>query len=245
MRRMLSLFLVIFVLLCAACTPRPASDADSGASPSASPTDDTQAAATTSAIDKSAWNLVLVNKWLPLPDGFDSTLTLAAVGNGQTLDARIVADFQAMLQAGSAYQLHAQSGFRSVAQQTTLFNREVAGYTAKGYSQADAEALAAQVVARPGTSEHNTGLAVDMAGSGDNSASMSFVNTPAFAWLKDNCYKYGFILRYPDNTTAVTGITYEPWHYRYVGVEAATAIMSQGITLEQYLGWSPPADTGG
>lgn len=119
--------------------------------------------------------------------------------------------------------------------QITLYNRQVSQWLNRGYSQAEAEAKAATVVARPGTSEHHVGLAADVLGSGYASLEESFENTPAFAWLKAHCAEYGFILRYPKEKEDITGVIYEPWHYRYVGVEAATEIMRRGITLEEYL----------
>jgi LAS superfamily LD-carboxypeptidase LdcB len=91
------------------------------------------------------------------------------------------------------------------------------------------------VVARPGTSEHHVGLAVDILGSGYYSLEQSFENTAAFKWLKAHCAEYGFILRYPKEKEHITGVIYEPWHYRYVGVDVAKEIMSRNITLEEYL----------
>ena len=102
-----------------------------------------------------------------------------------------------------------------------------------------AERQAAQWVARPGTSEHNLGLAADIVSADwyaqHDDLTADFDQTPAFAWLREHCADYGFILRYPLGKESVTGVTYEPWHYRYVGEEAARAIMDAQLTLEEYL----------
>lgn len=183
--------------------------------------------------DGSEWYLKLVNPWNQLSSSYPLQLT-TYFGDKQ-YDQRAIDSLRKMISAGSAYGLAPASLYRSAALQTTLFNREVAAYKNQGYSQAKAEAAAANVVARPWTSEHNLGLAADILGSGYSSLEVSFDTTPAYRWLKSHCAEYGFILRYPKDKIDVTGVQYEPWHYRYVGVEAATEIMSRGITLEEYL----------
>ena len=183
-----------------------------------------------------AWNLRLVNSWnaLPADYGYEEHLT-NEFGNSLLFDARAATALREMLNAGSAYGLRAASLFRPYELQVTLFNRKVNTYLGRGYSQAEAEAKAATVVARPGTSEHHLGLAADILSTGIYSLEQSFENTDAFRWLKAHCAEYGFILRYPKDKEDITGVIYEPWHYRYVGVEAATVIMSRGISLEEYL----------
>lgn len=116
------------------------------------------------------------------------------------------------------------SGYRSYSTQNTLYNN---------YVNRDGKALADTYSARPGHSEHQTGLAVDI-----NSLNQSFINTPEGKWLNNNCYKYGFIIRYPQGKESITGYMYEPWHIRYVGVDVATALYNDGnwISLEEYLG---------
>ena len=99
-----------------------------------------------------------------------------------------------------------------------------------GCSEEEALKGAATEVARPGTSEHNLGLAVDF-----NSVEQNFENTEAFNWLNKHCTEYGFILRYSASTQDITGVIYEPWHYRYVGKENAKKIMKSGLTLEEYV----------
>lgn len=103
-----------------------------------------------------------------------------------------------------------------------------------GYSEEGAREEAARWVARPGTSEHETGLAVDIVDKGYQILDRKQEQTPVQQWLMEHCVRYGFILRYPTDKSELTGIGYEPWHYRYVGPEAAAAIMEQGICLEEY-----------
>ncbi len=124
-------------------------------------------------------------------------------------------------------QLVAVSGFRSYERQKELFDAEVAD---KG------ETEARKWVAAPGESEHQSGLAMDISALNyGGKLDQGFENTPEFLWLKDNAHKYGFILRYPKGAEEITGYSYEPWHYRYVGVSAATEIHDRGITLEEYV----------
>lgn len=182
------------------------------------------------------WNLVLVNAWNPLPTDYSNGLTLVNYDSAQRqFDSRAIDSLRAMIQDGAAYKISAASTYRSVELQTTLYNRKVNEYLNAGYNRQRAEEVAATIVARPGTSEHNTALVVDVLGSGYSSLVQSFENTEAFRWLKAHCAEYGFILRYPKEWESVTGVIYEPWHYRYVGVEHAKIIMERGITLEQYL----------
>ena len=108
-------------------------------------------------------------------------------------------------------------------------------WLAKGYSQSGAEREAAKVVAYPGTSEHHLGLAVDLVSDEHVALDEGAERTKGYQWLVSHCQKYGFILRYPNGATDITGIIYEPWHFRYVGKEAAEEIMERGITLEEYL----------
>jgi len=116
-----------------------------------------------------------------------------------------------------------------------LYNNKVQEYLNAGYAQRTAEAEAGKWVAVPGTSEHNLGLVVDIVNQGYTGAlEQYFEDSPTFTWLYENCADYGFILRYPKTKEAVTGIVYEPWHYRYVGEEVAHYIMDNDLTLEEY-----------
>mgnify|MGYP002518728592 CR=1 FL=1 len=188
------------------------------------------------------WYLKLANDWNTLPGDYDQSFTAVEYGgglSGKLFDSRAVEALRDMLAAGNAenpaLKLQPVSCYRSVALQKSLYQRQVNKYLGQGYSQARAEEIAATVVKRPGQSEHNTGLAADLGGSGNYSLEESFENTAAFRWLIENCADYGFILRFPKGKEAITGVIYEPWHYRYVGKEAAKEIMEKGICLEEYL----------
>lgn len=183
-----------------------------------------------------AWNLLLVNPWNRLPD--DHTVELAQLGNGHAIDARAYDDLQEMLDAARGEGLSPLicSSYRTSEKQQALYDKEVKGQLSKGYSQEAAEAEAAKWVALPGTSEHQTGLAVDIVDLSYQLLDEGQEKTPVQKWLMENSYKYGFILRYPSDKSSVTGIGYEPWHYRYVGKEAASEIYEKGICLEEYLG---------
>lgn len=188
------------------------------------------------------WYLKLANDWNTLPADYDASFTAVEYGGGLTgklFDSRAVEALREMLAAGNkadaSLRLQPVSCYRSVALQKSLYDRQVQKQLANGYARAKAEEIAATIVKRPGQSEHNTGLAADLGGSGDYSLNQSFENTKAFRWLMENCADYGFILRFPKNKEAITGVIYEPWHYRYVGKEAAREIMDGGLCLEEYL----------
>ncbi len=184
----------------------------------------------------SDWNLMLVNDWNGMSSDYESTVTFVSAGNrNQKVDSRILENLKAMLEAGKAYGIDVQSGYRSAEHQGTLYWRQVQYRRNAGWNELAAQKAAGQVVKRPGYSEHNTGLAVDLGGSGNFELEQNFENTPAFKWLYEHCADYGFILRFPKGKEAITGVIYEPWHYRYVGKEAAREIMDSGICLEEYL----------
>lgn len=186
--------------------------------------------------DGASWNLLLVNDWNELPNEYEKSVTLVPVGNrNQQVDRRMLASLEAMLSAGAAHGIDVQSGYRSSALQGTLYWRQVNRYLSMGYDEIPAQQQAGAVVKRPGYSEHNCGLAVDLGGSGNFKLEEDFEQTAAFRWLIENCADYGFILRFPKGKESITGVIYEPWHYRYVGVEAARAIMENDLCLEEYL----------
>ena len=183
-----------------------------------------------------AWNLLLVNDWNPMPIGYDAALNLVPVGNNNDVfDSRAADALMQMVEAGSAYGIECVSGYRSAATQDTLYWRKVQQYRDQGYSEYDAQLTGGTVVKRPGYSEHNCGLAMDLGGSGNYSLNTDFENTEAVAWLMEHCADYGFILRFPEGKEDITGVIYEPWHYRYVGTEAARYIMENNLCLEEYL----------
>lgn len=181
------------------------------------------------------WRLLLVNPWNTLPEGFSVQLT--TLKNGHAIDERAYPDLQAMMDAARAEGLSPIicSSYRTQEKQQALFDAQVNKNLAQGYSREEAERKAGEWVAVPGTSEHQTGLAVDIVSLNYQLLDENQEKTPEQKWLMENCWKYGFILRYPTDKSELTGIGYEPWHYRYVGKETAKEIMEKGLCLEEYL----------
>jgi D-alanyl-D-alanine carboxypeptidase len=176
------------------------------------------------------WSLVLVNQWEPLEG--ELAIDFAELSNGELVDIRIFAELQDMLDDARDEGMNAEvvSGYRSDEEQQRIMDDKIAQYQSEGYSDEQAAAEAELWVAAPRTSEHHLGLAVDINADGIHSA-----GEDVYGWLRENAHKYGFILRYPPGKTDITGILYEPWHYRYVGTQAATEIYHRGICLEEYL----------
>lgn len=183
----------------------------------------------TEPVPEADWRLVLVNRNNPLPENFE--ITLKELRNSQFVDERIYPELQQMFDDARAagYSPLINESFRSHERQQEIMDSHIANYEASGYSHDDAVTAAETEVAIPGTSEHELGLALDITTEGDIDP------TGLWYWLKENSWKYGFILRYPEEKTDITGITYEPWHFRYVGKEAAKAIYDSGVCLEEYL----------
>lgn len=187
-------------------------------------------------LDPDDWNLRLANLDNYLPDGFtvETGLIIQAYAskNQMEFDARAVDELNAMLKAAndSGVNIFVVSSYRSVRYQTGLYNNEVQKWVNQGYDNEAAKKKAATIVAVPGTSDHNLGLAVDL-----NSVEESFENTRQFAWLQEHAEEYGFVMRFPKNKQDITKIIYEPWHYRYVGVEAAKEMNRLDMCLEEYV----------
>lgn len=181
------------------------------------------------------WKLILVNEYHPLEAGFE--VELKTVTGGQKVDARIVEPLMAMMQQMREEGLWPTvcSGYRTIEKQSRLFNEYIEGKQKNGWKFEDAFFKAKTRIAVPGTSEHHTGLAIDIVGMSHQSLDDAQAETKEAMWLAQHCAEYGFILRYPKDKTDITGIDYESWHFRYVGEEAAASIMKQGITLEEYL----------
>jgi LAS superfamily LD-carboxypeptidase LdcB len=179
--------------------------------------------------------LTLVNAGNPLPDDYAPSLAYAE--DAFLFDARAVEALLAMLfgarEAGLSPMIC--SAYRSATKQLELYNEKVDELVDNGYSMFDAEATAKTIIAYPGASEHNLGLAVDIVASYDDTLDRTQADTPEIQWLTAHCAEYGFILRYPEDKSQITGIMYEPWHFRYVGKEDAKEIMERGICLEEYL----------
>lgn len=182
------------------------------------------------------WYLLLVNRDHPLPEDF-SIPELTQLKNGHAIDSRAYSSLQAMLDGArsAGYNPLICSSYRSQGKQEKLFTQKVRTYLNRGYDQDEAEKLAAGWVSPPGTSEHQAGLAVDIVDREYQLLNEEQEKRPVQQWLMEHCAEYGFILRYPTGKSELTGVNYEPWHYRYVGEEAAQAIMSEGLCLEEYL----------
>lgn len=179
--------------------------------------------------------LTLVNYQNQIPDSWK--IDLVKLSNGQSIDKRAYPDLQQMMDDARAQGLSPLicSSYRTQDKQQRLFNNEVVAYQQQSSSQEEAEEKASFWVARPGTSEHQMGLAVDIVATSNQQLDESQERTAEQQWLIQNCYKYGFILRYPNDKNQITKVGYEPWHYRYVGKEHAQKIMQEGICLEEYL----------
>lgn len=174
-------------------------------------------------------SLTLVNKYYYLDQDFsvETVEQDARYGSvGEKMEVETYAAFEKMFQAAydDGYQLYVTSGYRGYDEQEEVF----ASYLAEG-----GEDHALKYAAKPGYSEHQTGRAIDVFTPGETTS--SFAGTPVAKWLEENAHLYGFILRYPEGKENLTGYIYEPWHYRYVGLEAAQEIKSRGITLEEYV----------
>ena len=181
------------------------------------------------------WNLVLVNYKNPMKEGY--VPELMELEPGYSVDSRIADEAREMLADAKKAGLHIVmcSAYRSVERQETLFNEcmKECMNSGMGYWQAYSETVLK--VAEPGNSEHALGLALDLISNQYTELDQGQENTKEAKWLAENCHKYGFILRYPPEKTNITGIIYEPWHYRYVGEEHAKKIYELGVTLEEYL----------
>ena len=189
-----------------------------------------------SAVPKDGWNLILVNGDHPLPQDFQIP-ALTQLRNNHAIDQRAYPALQRMMDDCRAEGLQPTicSSYRSWEKQEELFQRKVQSCLPQAGSLEEAEEQAAVWVARPGTSEHQAGLAVDIVDKSYQLLDEGQEKTAVQQWLMEHCAEYGFILRYPTEKSALTGVGYEPWHYRYVGEEAAGEIMSRGICLEEYL----------
>jgi glucan-binding YG repeat protein len=180
-------------------------------------------------------NFIMVNPWNALPEGYALDPVYAC---GTMLDPACQEALEKMLADCSAagHSPRIVSGYRSIADQRINLARMIQSYEDQGYSYNQAYYTATKIVAVPGTSEHHLGLAFDITEAAYPNLNHQQANTPTQQWLMENCWKYGFILRYPEDSTDITGIIWEPWHYRYVGTELAMEIYELGcIPLEVYI----------
>ena len=183
--------------------------------------------------------MVLVNHTNKMPDNytFDTKECGSQTAVNKTLQTAACDAFLEMQKAAAAdgVTVWMQSGYRSVKYQTGLYERKTKYYTDRGYDTATAKEMAAAVVNPPGYSEHNCGLAADLNSPEHTGLDEGFENTTAFRWLCEHAVDYGFILRYPKGAEDKTEITYEPWHWRYVGRENAAKISASGLCFEDYI----------
>ena len=222
----------------------PSQAASEGAQPDLPPASDSQAAVPTpapqqtpAAQDEDEWQMRLVNATNPLPEGYEPPLAEIPKQGGRQFDARALDALKQMLADGNAQGLSLMvcSAYRSVARQDELFSSMQQDYMAQGKSEQEAYRITATIRAPHGCSEHSSGLAADIVTMDYQTLDSGFAKTDAAKWLAAHCAEYGFILRYPPDKQEATGIIYEPWHFRYVGVENAQKIKDSGLCLEEYI----------
>ena len=189
------------------------------------------------AVSPDDWRLLLVNRWNPIPDGY--TFERTQLKYGHAVDSRAYPDLQEMMDACRAAGLDPRicSSYRTEAKQRELYEDKIQRLLDEGYSYERAVEEAGTVVAVPGTSEHQTGLALDIVDASYQHLDEAQEDTQVQKWLMEHSWEYGFVLRYPNGKSETTGIIYEPWHYRYVGREAAREMTELGLCLEEYVDW--------
>jgi len=177
------------------------------------------------------WNLLLVNTYNKMPD--DYQVQLESIDQYRSFDIRAIHHLTEMIQAiryAGISNVWIQSAYRNPEDQKTLFEEQVQAYIYQGYNEKTARELTEKMINKPWHSEHNLGLAIDF-----NYVNREFENTAAFQWLQENAQDYGFILRYAEEKEEITKVSYEPWHWRYVGQEHAKKMKEQNLCLEEYI----------
>lgn len=184
--------------------------------------------------DGTDWRLVLINKQHPIPDGYD--FKLGSFASGMRCDERVIEDLLLMMQAAKkeGINLVVRSPYRASDHQEDNFNNRISSYMREGLSYMEAYKVTSQVITVPGCSEHEVGLALDITSDVYSKLEQPFADTEAGKWLAEHSHEYGFILRYPLGKEYITGIEFEPWHFRYVGREAAAVIKQEDICLEEF-----------
>ena len=188
------------------------------------------------ASDSNGWALALVNEEYPLDTSYEPA-DLTEIETDRSVDSRIAQDLQDMLDAGKeeGLTMYVASAYRPYDKQREVFNSTMQDWIDEGYNPLDSYDETKKSVAVPGTSEHATGLAVDIISTEYEELDERQADTDEQQWLMEHCWEYGFILRYPEDKADITGIIFEPWHYRYVGKDVAKEITEKGITLEEYV----------
>lgn len=181
------------------------------------------------------WALFLINQKNTLPENY--SITTEKVYAQYVMDSRCALYMKNMIADAkkNGVNLSVISSYRTIEYQKNLLDKEVQAFKNQGLSDDEAYVKATEGVAVPGQSEHNAGLAADILEEGNYTLSEGFEKTPEFKWLSEHANEYGFILRYPKGKQDVTGIYYEPWHYRFVGIYHATKIKESGLCLEEYI----------
>ena len=181
--------------------------------------------------------LVLVNNNLPQTDAEPPVLEVADSTTGQQLEQEAAQAWKAMASAAQkvGIQLTLVEGYQTPERQQEAFDARKQIYLDQGMTEEKADSRAAAIVPRPGCNESGTGLAADILSSDYTTLDTGFADTDAFRWLSAYGADYGFILRWPEDCQAVTGMVYQPWHWRYVGVENARAIAASGLSLEEFV----------
>lgn len=180
------------------------------------------------------WQYVLINKDTPIKSYAPSVRQFGS--DGPYVDKRMIDSLSSLVDAAkeAGFEPYISVGYRSYADQQQLFNEKASELSKNGvYTYEEAQQIAAEIVAKPGTSDHQTGLAVDILDKEYEVLDYSKMDSKFFDWLDANCAQFGFIKRYPSNKKSVTGWD-EPWHYRYVGKEVAEFIMKNGMCLEEF-----------
>jgi len=189
--------------------------------------------------DTDDWNLILVNNENPLPEDFNVETT--EVADGESIDSRIVENWEQWDEKAleNSFSLSLISGYRTVDHQESNFNSQLQAYISEGDSEEEAYEKTARYYAIPGESEHHTGLAVDILDTDwmaqGRSLEEEYETQESQHFLEDTMTEFGFILRYPEDKEEITGIGYEPWHFRYVGRENAEFMVGNNLALEEYI----------
>ncbi len=185
--------------------------------------------------DHTGARMIMVNPWNTTPEDYAPSLVYAE--NGYQVSSVCYDALMKMLSdcRSDGYNAQITSAYRDHETQIWLYDRKVNYYLSLGYSTEDAKKEAGTIIAVPGTSEHELGLALDLVDNSYWGLDEAQENTPAQKWLMEHCWDYGFILRYPNEKSEKTGIIYEPWHYRYVGIDISLALKESGMCLEEYI----------
>ncbi len=216
----------------AQATPRPTVQAAATAVPTATP----EPTPGLPAADLDSWMLRLIDYDHPLGEDFVPE-ELADVGDGQQLDSRVAPMLLKLMEDAHAagYTTYVCSGYRDYDTQYSIYQRHIDQYTAEGMTEAEAHAKTRLAVNYPGSSEHQSGLCVDLLEYNGQDMEPYIGGSGLMLWLEQHCAQYGFVVRYPDGKTDITGVEYEPWHLRYVGGQVSSYIMEHGLCLEEFL----------